>query len=247
MTGRDLYDVLGSTTLNDSEYTFTIAVDGETEESVLDTAYFTKGNIVRSNTNGVGGTADGVLTEVYVDVVDKEVTIAIMNTYLAIADNDYDEDDDELDILVYAIEDVGSSTYMNSIGETERMTVAGEDFAIADYVDEDIILVTVAKGEVQSVADPEIISDATITTFRTQDRGTAATVSGVDYVIADGTRYNDAATLQYDPEVLEQYTDGTGTINLKDITYNLILDPYGNLIGLEQNEDPDQYLFLTGF
>ena len=43
VTGRDLYDVLGSTTLNDSEYTFTIAVDGETEESVLDTAYFTKG------------------------------------------------------------------------------------------------------------------------------------------------------------------------------------------------------------
>ena len=95
----------------------------------------------------MGNTSDGVLTEVYVDVVDKEVTIAIMNTYLAIADNDYDEDDDELDVTVYAINDVGSSTYMKDIGETEHMTVAGEDFDIADYVDEDIILVTVAKGE----------------------------------------------------------------------------------------------------
>ena len=33
---------------------------------------------------------------------------------------------------------------------------------------------------------------------------------------------------------------------MKDITYNVILDPYGYMIGIEQNEDPDQYVFLTG-
>jgi hypothetical protein len=34
--------------------------------------------------------------------------------------------------------------------------------------------------------------------------------------------------------------------NLKDNTYNIILDKYGYLIGIEQNEDPDQYVFLIG-
>ena len=48
--------------------------------------------------------------------------------------------------------------------------------------------------------------------------------------------------MTYDPEVLDEYDDS----NMKDLTYNIILDPYGYMIGIELNEDPDQYLFLTG-
>ena len=243
VTGRDLYNLLGSSVID--SYDFNIAIDGETDEDVLDGYYFTEGNLVRSNTNGVGGTGDGVLTEVYVDVIDKEVTIAIINTYLAITD-DYDEDDDEIALEIYAIEDKGNDTYVKTMGETEtNVEITGEDFDIADYVDGDIVLVTVADGEVQTVADPEIMDGVTITTFRTDEDEDVA--SGVDYVISDGTQYDAAYILQYDETVLDQYTDGDSTINLKDITYNLILDPYGNLIGLEQNEDPNQYLFVTGF
>ena len=33
---------------------------------------------------------------------------------------------------------------------------------------------------------------------------------------------------------------------MKDTTYNVILDQYGYMIGIEQNEDADEYLFLTG-
>ncbi len=50
------------------------------------------------------------------------------------------------------------------------------------------------------------------------------------------------STAKYDDEVLEQYSN----TNLKDTTFNVILDPYGYLIGIEQNQDPDQYVFLTG-
>ena len=44
-----------------------------------------------------------------------------------------------------------------------------DDPDIADYVDGDIVLVNVAKGEVQVVTDPEIMDGVTITTFRTLD------------------------------------------------------------------------------
>ena len=42
--------------------------------------------------------------------------------------------------------------------------------------------------------------------------------------------------------MLDKYDDS----NMKDITYNVILDKYGYMIGIEQNEDPDQYVFLAG-
>ena len=65
--------------------------------------------------------------------------------------------------------------------------------------------------------------------------------------MADGTQYDYADTARYDEDDLDVYTSEDGaTINLKDLTYNVILDQYGYLIGIEQNEDPDQYLFLTG-
>ena len=54
--------------------------------------------------------------------------------------------------------------------------------------------------------------------------------------------YDYADTVMYDEEVLDQYDDA----NMKDVTYNVILDAYGYMIGIEQNEDPDQYVFLTG-
>ena len=242
VTGRDLYNLLGSATIDD--YDFAIYVDGETDEDVLtgrDFAgdeydyYFTEGNLVRTNTNAVGGTDNGVLTEVYVDTDAREVTIAIINTYLAETD-DYDDDDDELDLRVYAIDEKDDDIYVKDVSANpETMTVAGEDFDIADYVDGDPVMVTVADGEVQTIADPEILDAVILSAFRVDS-----------YVTSEGTRYDYASTLAYDDEVLDAYTDGGDSINLKDITYNLILDPYGYLLGIEQNEDPNQYLFLTG-
>ena len=156
VTGRTLYDLLGSTTINN--YDFYIYVDGveavEENETILADAYFTEGNLVRSNTNAVGETGRGVLTQVYVDSSagnNGEVTIAIINTYLAEATSDYDDRDDELDLDIYAIEDKGSRNNVvfvknsgdNSSGDpyTEDVTVSGEDFAIESYVDGDQFLV----------------------------------------------------------------------------------------------------------
>ena len=247
VTGKDLYDLLGSATIKD--YEFAIYVDGESQKDILGDAYFTPGNLVRTNTNKVGETGNGVLTQVYVDTQKKDVTISIINTYLAIADKDYDDKNDELDLTVYAIDDKDSSAkgyaYVKDLTDadssnasfdahTEPFTVSGEDFAIADYAEDDIVLVTVAQGEIQTIADPEIISDTEITAFK---QGSNLTV--------DGTKYSYADTATYSEEVLAHYTDGV-YINLKDTTYNVILDAYGYAIGVEEVEGVDNYVFISG-
>ncbi|WP_337513514.1 S-layer homology domain-containing protein, partial [Dialister succinatiphilus] len=237
VTGRDLYDLLGKSIIDD--YSFDIYVDGETEESVLGDAYFTKANLTRSNDDAVGETGNGVLTQVYQDIDTHEITIAVINTYLAQAEEDYDEKNEEVDLTVYHVQDKGSSR--NAIfvkngdekkGDTTvAYTVESDEFDIAEVAENDLFLVTMADGAIQSMVAPEILSDSTITNFRLNK-----------YVTADGTQYNYADTVQYDEDVLDKYDDA----NMKDITYNVILDEYGYMIGIEQNEDPDQYVFLAG-
>ena len=232
VTGRDLYDLLGKSIIDD--YSFDIYVDGETAESVLDGAFFTKADLTRSNDDAVGDTGNGVLTQVYQDIDTHEITIAVINTYLAQAEEDYDEKNEEVDLVIYELGNEGSTrtpAYVKTDDTKVDYTVEADEFDIEDVAEDDLFLVTVADGAIQSMDAPEILSDTTIANFRLQK-----------YVTADGTQYDYADTVMYDEEVLDAYDDA----NMKDITYNVILDPYGYMIGIEQNEDPDQYVFLTG-
>ena len=232
VTGRDLYDLLGKSIIDD--YSFDIYVDGETAESVLNDAFFTKADLTRSNDDAVGDTGNGVLTQVYQDIDTHEITIAVINTYLAQAQEDYDEKNEEVDLTIYELGNEGSTrtpAYVKTDDTKVDYTVEADEFDIEDVAEDDLFLVTVADGAIQSMDAPEILSDTTIANFRLQK-----------YVTADGTQYDYADTVMYDEEVLDAYDDA----NMKDITYNVILDPYGYMIGIEQNEDPDQYVFLTG-
>ena len=234
VTGRDLYDLLGSSTIR--EYSFNISVDGETEEDVLGDAYFDEGNLIRSNTKGVGDTGDGVLTEVYVDVINKTVDIAVINTYLAKAVDDYDERNDEATYAVWSIEDKGRDNLVKTLPDgdeviTTDLTVNGDDFAIEDVAKDDIVLVRVADGEIQEMIAPEVLDGVEITAFRTGH-----------YVTVDGTQYDYADSIQYDEDVLDEYDHP----NMKDTTYNVYLDPYGYAIGVEIVDEQNNYVFLTG-
>ena len=125
--------------------------------------------------------------------------------------------------------------YMKTANEDkpqkQTISVDGEDFAIEEVAENDLFLVTIAQGVIQTMDAPEVLSDTSISNFRLEK-----------YVTAGGTQYDYADTVMYDEEVLDQYDDA----NMKDVTYNVILDAYGYMIGIEQNEDPDQYVFLTG-
>ena len=239
MTGKELYDLLGK------DYDVQITIDGVDVEdkdasTILGDAYFTQGNLVRTNTNGVGGTGKGVLTQVFVNPdasPQDQVHIAIINTYLAKASEDYDTKNEEVDFNVFGLDNKGdkkSPIYAKDVDAadpSEQMTVKNEDIFVENVKEDDIVLVTVANGEIKSMIAPETIDSTTISVFKRND-----------YVTANGERYDHASTALYDVEVLENYDSK----NMKDLTYNIYLDRYGYLIGLEMNEDPDQYVFITG-
>ena len=90
---------------------------------------------------------------------------------------------------------------------------------------------------VQTFVPAETIKGTEITSFK---KGSNVTVGG--------TKYDFSKAAYYDNEALKVYTgeNNNDTINLKDTTYNVYLDTYGNLIGLEEVDAVDNYVFITG-
>ena len=235
ITGKDLYDLLGKTALEDCDGSIYVYVDGETERDVLGDAYFTSNQMAKTYDEKVGETGNGVLTQVFHNTRDDEITVAVINTYLAKAAEDYDEKNDELDLTVFAIDEVKRNQYVKDGDVDSDMTVSGEDFDIAEVAEGDLFLVTVAEGEIQTMAAPEIMAGSTVTSFRVDK-----------YVVTGGTQYDFASTARYDVETLYDWTGISAESNLKNLTYDIILDPYGYAIGVKLVEEPNQYVFLTG-
>ena len=242
VTGDDLYDLLGKAALEKCEDAIYTYVDGETERSILNYNnlgyYFTGNQMAKNYNDGVGGTGNGVLTQVFHDTKDDEITVAVINTYLAKAAEDYDEKNDELDLDVYKIQDAGRHQYVKmsteAVGPTS-FTVSGEDFDIDEVTDGDLFLVTVADGAIQTMEAPEVLAGSTVSSFRVDK-----------YVVSEGTQYDFASTAEYDVETLYDWTGHAAESNLKNLTYDIILDPFGYAIGVKLVEEPNQYLFLTG-
>ena len=247
VTGDTLYNLLSRNTVQD--YTFDIVIDGEYEQpNGANNYWFTKNAINRNNDATVGGTGNGVLTQVFVDNDEDVVTIAIINTYLAIASDDYNEKKDTAPFDVYGINKSGEVYFkdLNDDGEdVKSMTASAEDFDIEDVVEGDAFLVTVADGKIQTMTAPEMISGTEIDSFETGSNDYQK--SAPSTVEVDGTEYKFASAAEYDWEVLDYYTNSNnGTVNLKDKTYNIYLDAYGYVIGVEEVEKANNYVFITG-
>ncbi len=247
VTGDTLYNLLSRNTVQD--YTFDIVIDGEYEQpNGSEDYWFTKNDINRNNDATVGGTGNGVLTQVFVDNDEDVVTIAVINTYLAIASDDYNEKKDTAPFDVYGINKSGEVYFKdlhNDSEDVKSMSASAEDFDIEDVVEGDAFLVTVADGKIQTMTAPEMISGTEIDSFETGSNDYRK--SAPSTVEVDGTEYKFASAAEYDWEVLDYYTNSsTGTVNLKDKTYNLFLDAYGYVIGVEEVEKANNYVFITG-
>ena len=241
VTGKALYDLIGKATIDDTKnWDFNLYVDGVSlddsdAEAMLSSSdnafdgYFTRGELANNNKAGIGATGKGVLTQVFVDSDKKEVSIVIINTYLAKAQSDYKEKTDEVSLNVYKMANKGTSTdpvyvKFNTPGSSNIdvedkvvLKALGEDFTLAkDAKENDLFLVTVAEGEIQTIADAEILSEVTLNAFK---RGS--------WVESDNEQYDYASTAEYDVEVLDRYTSIDGKENLKDRKYNVILDKNG--------------------
>ena len=220
VTGKALYEALGKNTVE--TYDFSVFVDGAEKDAIAK-------EIAKNNKADLASTGNGVLTQVFVDNDKETVIISMVNTYLAKASADYNSKKDSVSLKIYFTDD----------GTTK--TVDGEDLAISDIKDGDFLLVTYSYmtgvNKVESIAKPEAIEDSAIDAFKS-GKGGNITVGGTKY------GYNKAA--KYDADVLEDYTTSTGSTNLKDITYNLYLDQYGYVIGVEEVDAVDTYVFITG-
>ena len=246
VTGRELYDLLGRSVVEensdrDKNYDFVISVDGETTKEVLDNSalslavkdkyFFDRTGLNRDNTNQVGGTGNGVLTQVFQDTDNRVVYIAVINTYLAVAEDDYNAKKDEATFEVWNLTKVNSNKDLVKYNDKAgNLKASGEDFDVKDIKADDIVLVRVADNAIQEVITPEIVDNTTIASFKNGS-----------YVTADGKQYDYASTAKYDDETLNKYTDD----NMKDTTYRIFLDLYGYLIGIKKVENEDHYLFLT--
>jgi len=225
VTGKELYNAIGKTAVDD--YDFSVFVDGN------DAAKAVTAQIYKNNKANVDETGKGTLTQVFIDNDKETVIIAIINTYLAIADGDYNSKKDNVNFDIYGLTQSGK-LYVKGDGSAS-LPASGEDFDVAGVKDEDAYLVTVANKEIQSLVEAKVLSDVTITSFKV---GTNLTV--------DGTKYDFGETAYYDAEALKNWNNYSGATNLKDIEYNVYLDTYGYVIGVDEVEAAKNYVFITG-
>ena len=224
-TKADIYSAVGKTVYDDltdtkDPATLTVWFDGE--KTVVKTAdvdsYIEKNNSGKSN-----GTANGDLTEVYVDD-DNNVTIVTIRTYVFQASADYDSKKEQVNLKT------DSTKYDTNITLDDR-TVSLDDYAvIKDLKEDDYVLVTAVvnkagKYEIKSVEKAET-KTAEVTGYKYQDSVTAG---------SDTYKYSATAS------------------GIKDTQYNvgkqatLVFDKYGYIIAIEESVVLSDYVFIEDF
>ncbi len=82
VTGKDLYDAIGKSIIDDDDYKLIVTIDG-IDDPKVNTKLFDETAMNKNNKKGVGDTGNGTLTQVFLDSEDEVVRVAIINTYLA--------------------------------------------------------------------------------------------------------------------------------------------------------------------
>ena len=230
VTGADLYDLLTYTTINDNA--LLCYVDG------VENTDITKNTLVRSNKNDVAGSGTGVLTEVFVDLFRNQVTITSINTYLAQANSDYNQANETLSLKVYQASETGVTKIVDSAVVPEAEGVSKEDYVLVYMSGKD----NAANYDVVRLFDVEIMSNSEITKFSID--GAASGKKVVKELTTNGVEYKTNTKAFYDHgNVLDSYDAQL----LSDMTYNIYMDRYDNVIGVDLYEGTRNYVFITGY
>ena len=247
VSGRTLYDLLNNITIRD--YDLEVYVDGH-EAGKSTSGYsndyynyaaiheeFTSADLKRSNTDSLGASADGVLTEVYLDRDNEIITVASIHTWLARATSAYSTSRENATLKVFLTNETGMSKTVNVSDVPEVEGVAADSFYLVRMSDKDT-----TKLEVVDIDEPEILADSTITKFSNGTKDNT-TISYPQTLTTDGVEYKDSDRAIYDADTLNQYDKDLLTVN----TYNVYLDKYGYFIGIDLCEGTKQYVFITGY
>ena len=223
-----LYGDLTYTTINNND--IDRYVDGALQ------ADETKDNFYRANDETVKGTGTGALTEVFLDERNDLITITTINTYLAQANSDYNKTSESLSLKVF-----------DKRGGTTKVVDADVVPQVANVQKDDYKLVYMsfkdrANGEVVSMYDVEIMAEAEISKFSIDGSGTYDKV--VKKLTTGGTEYDTNVKAYYDGgNVLDEYNSQL----LSDMSYNIYMDRYDNVIGVDLHEGAKNYVFITGY
>ena len=238
VTGRELYDLLTSATIK--EYGFKAYLNGSQDAAKLGDNVIVKEDLKRSNNDDLDQTGTGVLTEVFLDLDTKEITVTSIDTWLARANSDYNENSETLSVRIYDDNTNGST------GKTEVLDLdeipAIEGVAKDQYLLVNRTLKDRTDYETVVVSEPEILTNVDVTKFSTVDNSDKVE-SLFESLTADGTAYDAADEAHYNEDVLNLYDNSL----LSDNTYNVYLDPYGNAIGVDLYEGTMNYVFIAGY
>ena len=161
-------------------------------------------------------TGAGVQTEVYIDD-NNNVTIVVINTYVAQASSDYSSRNENLRIEV--------PTAATQPGTLTSTTLSLDDFAVSDYAEDDYILYTAAyvgsqgsndRYEIQTIAPAEVVT------------GVVNSYSEGDSVTVAGTQYSYVQTMSNDAD------HGTAVTYSAGDEATVVLDNYNNVIYVDE-------------
>ena len=212
---QDLYDLVGSDVyadLKSGDADFTVVVDGVDQDAKL-SDYIVKNN---DGDAGKGIIKKGATTEVFIDDDSNDVVIAVINSYVAQVDGDYDKNDEELelDILDEAFVDVKDTT------------LSSDDFDYLDsYSDEDYVLITVANKEIKTIALAETV-EGKVTGY-TQKKN--VTVDGTKY------EYSKNYTKAVDEEMKYDLNEA----------YTVVLDANGYVVYSDASDSTEDYVYVA--
>ena len=213
---RDLYSAAGSTAVD--KYSWTVYVDGKAVD-------FDPDDLSRSSDDRVLTTGNGVLTECFVDTDAEEVVVTLINTYVADVNKVVKNNDDYTVTVNYKTSPKGVTLNREFDTETE-------------FAKDDVVILTVANGEIQSMALPEKMS------------GTVSSVKSNDYLKISSTTYNYNYAYTSKDRILGglydlENNDAANPEAGDDVT--IYLDANGCVVAIEgADTSADDYLYVTG-
>ena len=238
--GGDVYSDIGS---NACDFALTYWVDGVKLDKKPLSAEADK--LVKKNDDTMNSTGKGVLTEIYVDTDAEETTVVVINTYLAEVSADYNTKTEDVRLDVYTGVKKAAAAGQTPTTISTTYTVESEDVdGLEKLKEDDMVLVTIAKGDVMTVTPVETVKDVAITSYST-DYADADKKDEykLTKLTAGGNKYETAKKAFEDAEVLYDYN----VEQLDDATFDLYLDPYGYVIGARQVDGDDNFMFVVGY
>ena len=212
---QDLYDLVGSDVyadLKSGDADFTVVVDGVDQDAKL------SDYIVKNNDDDAGKDVikKGATTEVFIDDDSNDVVIAVINSYVAQVDGDYDKNDEELDLKAL------DGTELPA----DDTTLSADDFDYLDtYSDEDYVLVTVANKEIKTIDLAETV-EGKVTGY-TQKKN--VTVDGTKY------EYSKNYTKAVDEEMKYDLNEA----------YTVVLDANGYVVYSDASDSTEDYVYVA--